>query len=148
MLTIKTPRCQATNLLFYSNWSGAVDGVTPFCNALNFRQPKFAVEIKKAVITAAGKSQRTLPLQTLVDRDGVTKTALRIIIEEIHSAGIEDICVVICPGDEDAFATAAGSLAGGLKFVPQTESLGYGHAVFCARQFIGNNPFLLLVGDH
>ena len=42
-----------------------------------------AVEIKKAIITAAGKTQRTLPLQTLVDRDGVTKTALRILIEEI-----------------------------------------------------------------
>ena len=41
------------------------------------------MEIKKAIITAAGKTQRTLPLQTLVDRDGVTKTALGILIEEI-----------------------------------------------------------------
>jgi UTP--glucose-1-phosphate uridylyltransferase len=106
------------------------------------------VQITKAVITAAGKNQRTLPLQTLVDRDGITKAALRIIIEEIHSAGIEDICVVICPGDEDAYISAAGSLAGGLKFVTQTESLGYGHAVFCASAFVGDNPFLLLVGDH
>ena len=63
------------------------------------------VEIKKAVITAAGKNQRTLPLQTLVDRDGTAKTALRIIIEEIHSAGIEQVCVVVCPGDQAAYAT-------------------------------------------
>src|SRR5437867_11550257 len=43
------------------------------------------VDIKRAVITAAGESLRTLPLQTLVDRDGVTKTALAIILEEVLS---------------------------------------------------------------
>ncbi len=106
------------------------------------------MEIKRAIITAAGKNQRTLPLQTLVDRDGTTKTALLIIIEEILAAGIEDICVVIYPGDEAAYTTAAGSLAKHLKFVEQTEPLGYGHAVFCARKFAGDKPFLLLVGDH
>jgi UTP--glucose-1-phosphate uridylyltransferase len=58
------------------------------------------MEVKKAIITAAGKAQRTLPLQTLVDRDGATKTALRILLEEILSAGIDEICVVISPGDE------------------------------------------------
>ena len=62
------------------------------------------MEIKKAIITAAGKSQRTLPLQTLVDRDGVTKTALRILVEEILASGIDEICVVICPGDQTAYA--------------------------------------------
>src|SRR6266478_1548736 len=106
------------------------------------------VEIKQAVITAAGKSQRTLPLQTLVDRDGLTKTALRIIIEEILSAGLEEICVVVCPGDQEAYAAAAGSHAGRLHFVEQTEPRGYGHAVFCGRDFVGGKPVLLLVGDH
>jgi UTP--glucose-1-phosphate uridylyltransferase len=107
-----------------------------------------AVEIKKAIITAAGKTQRTLPLQTLVDRDGVTKTALRILIEEILSAGIEEICVVVCPGDQAAYATAAGGQGGRLQFVEQKAALGYGHAVACAREFAGRVPFLLLVGDH
>jgi len=106
------------------------------------------VEIRKAIITAAGKSQRTLPLQTLVDRDGVAKTALRIIIEEILSAGIEEICVIICPGDQEAYATAAGGRGGRLQFVEQTEPLGYGHAVYCGREFAAGKPFLLLVGDH
>jgi UTP--glucose-1-phosphate uridylyltransferase len=106
------------------------------------------VEIKQAVITAAGKSQRTLPLQTLVDRDGVTKTALRIILEEILAAGVEEICVVVCPGDEDAYAAAAGGRGARLRFVEQREALGYGHAVLCAREFVGGRPFLLLVGDH
>src|SRR5437660_9905630 len=106
------------------------------------------VEIKKAIITAAGKSQRTLPLQSLVDRDGLTKTALRIIIEEILSAGIDDICVVVCPGDQEAYAAAAGSHAGRLQFVEQTEPRGYGDAGFCGREFVGGKPFLLLVGEH
>ena len=106
------------------------------------------MEIKKAIITAAGKNQRTLPLQNLVDRDGVTKTALRIIIEEILSAGIDDICVIISPGDQAAYAAAAGGQGGRLQFIEQTESLGYGHAVYCGREFVGGKPFLLLVGDH
>jgi UTP--glucose-1-phosphate uridylyltransferase len=106
------------------------------------------VEIKKAIITAAGKSQRTLPLQSLVDRDGLTKTALRIIVEEILSAGIDEICIVVCPGDQEAYAAAAGNHAGRLRFVEQTEARGYGHAVFCGEQFVGGKPFLLLVGDH
>lgn len=88
------------------------------------------MEIKKAIITAAGKSQRTLPLQTLVDRDGITKTALLIIIEEILSAGIDEICVVVCPGDQEAYAAAAGGQGGRLRFVEQSAPLGYGHAVF------------------
>ena len=106
------------------------------------------MEIKKAIITAAGKSQRTLPLQTLVDRDGQTKTALRILIEEILSAGIEEICVVVCPGDQAAYAAAAGGQGGRLRFVEQATPQGYGHAVFCAREFVERQPFLLLVGDH
>ena len=105
------------------------------------------MEIKKAIITAAGKTQRSLPLQTLVDRDGRTKTALRILIEEILSAGIEEICVVICPGDQAAYAAAADQ-SGRLHFVEQGAALGYGHAVACAREFAGTEPFLLLVGDH
>jgi UTP--glucose-1-phosphate uridylyltransferase len=106
------------------------------------------VDIKKAIITAAGKSQRTLPLQTLVDRDGAAKTALRILLEEILSAGIEKICVVVSPGDQAAYRAAAGELGGRLQFVEQTAALGYGDAVHCAREFAGAKPFLLLVGDH
>ena len=69
------------------------------------------MKISKAVITAAGRNQRTLPLQTLVDRDGVQKSVLAIIVEEVLRAGIEEICVVVCPGDEAAYAAAAGEHA-------------------------------------
>jgi len=106
------------------------------------------VEIKKAIITAAGRNQRTLPLQTLVDRDGASKTALSIIIEEILKAGIDSIAVVIHPGDQAAYRTAAGSHQNRLTFVEQTAPLGYGHAIHSAREFSAGEPFLLLVGDH
>jgi len=106
------------------------------------------VEIKKAIITAAAKKQRTLPLQTLVDRDGIEKTALRILVEESVHAGIEEVCVVLCPGDQPAYLAAVGDLAGRIQFVEQTAPLGYGHAVACAQPFAGNDPFLLLVSDH
>jgi UTP--glucose-1-phosphate uridylyltransferase len=106
------------------------------------------VLIKKAVITAAGKSQRTLPLQSVVDRDGATKTALRIIVEEVLATGVEEICVVVSPGDSPAFAAAAGDHERRLRFVEQDVPQGYGHAVHCARDFVAAQPFLLLVGDH
>jgi UTP--glucose-1-phosphate uridylyltransferase len=106
------------------------------------------VEIKTAIITAASKSQRTLPLQTLVDRDGQTKTALQIIIEEVLAAGVKEIGVVVSPGDQAAYGAAAGPHANRITFVEQREALGYGHAVYCARDLAGKNPFLLLVGDH
>lgn len=106
------------------------------------------MRITRAVITAAGKGQRTLPLQTLVDRDGTEKSVLSIIIEETLRAGIEEIGIVVRPGDETPYAQVAGDHAGRLHFVHQPEPLGYGHAVYCARDFVGGTPFLHLVGDH
>ncbi|HET6437957.1 MAG TPA: sugar phosphate nucleotidyltransferase [Anaeromyxobacter sp.] len=106
------------------------------------------MDIKRAIITAAGESQRTLPLQTLVDRDGETKAALRILIEEVLAARIEEICVVLSPGDQAAYAAAAGPHRNRLHFVVQARPAGYGHAVHCARDFAQGEPFLLMVGDH
>lgn len=106
------------------------------------------MKIAKAVITAAGRNQRDLAVQTLIDRDGVPKSALQIIIEEVLTAGIHDICVVVHPGDADAYAAAVGVHARRLSFVEQHEPRGYGHAVLCARAFTDNEPFLHLVGDH
>ncbi len=106
------------------------------------------MDIKKAIITVAGRHQRTLPLQTLVDRDGAPKAALCILIEEALAAGIEEVCLVVHPGDQAAFRTAAGPHAGRLQFVEQARPLGYGHAVACAAAFAGRDAFLLMVGDH
>jgi UTP--glucose-1-phosphate uridylyltransferase len=106
------------------------------------------MNVRKAVITAAGRSQRTLPMQTLIDRDGTEKSVLCIIVEEALDAGVDDIAVVVAPGDEDAYAEVVGDHAGRLHFITQDEPLGYGHAVFCARDFCRDEPFLHLVGDH
>ena len=106
------------------------------------------MKVKKAVITAAGKDQRNLPLQRLVDRDGEPKSALQIILEEALQAGVEEICLVVAPGDEEAFWAAAGSQAARISCVPQPAPRGYGHALFCARKFVGSEPFLHLVSDH
>lgn len=106
------------------------------------------MKITKAVITAAGRQQRTLPLQTLIDRDGVEKSVLRILIEEVLRAGIEEICIVVRPGDERAYAEVAGDHSSRLHFVPQPQPLGHGHAIYCGREFVGRAPFLHLVGDH
>ena len=95
------------------------------------------MKVTKAVITAAGPKQRTLPLQTLIDRDGEKKSVLGIIIEEVIRAGVGEICVVVRPGDESPYAEVAGDHAGRLQFVHQSEPLGYGHAVFCAKDFTG-----------
>jgi UTP--glucose-1-phosphate uridylyltransferase len=106
------------------------------------------MRIRKAVITAAGRNQRALPLQTLIDRDGLEKSVLRIVIEEALTAKVEEICVVIAPQDERAYAEAAGERAAAIHFVHQRESIGYGHALHCANDFVGQEPFLHLVGDH
>ena len=106
------------------------------------------MRIRKAVITAAGPKQRTLPLQTLNDRDGEEKSVLRILVEEVVKAKIEDICVVVLPGDETAYARVAGEHAGRLRFVHQPEPRGYGDAVFRAREFVADELFLHLVCDH
>ena len=106
------------------------------------------VKIRKAIITAAGKNQRALPLQMLVDRDGVPKSALTILAEEITGAGIEQIAVIISPGTEESYEASAGPHARRMHFIVQSEPLGLGHAIHCAAEFTGNEAFLLMMGDH
>ena len=76
------------------------------------------------------------------------KSALKIILEEAISAGAEEICLVINPGDQGPYADAAGDIATRIHFVEQAQPRGYGHALLCARSFVGNDPFLHLVSDH
>jgi UTP--glucose-1-phosphate uridylyltransferase len=106
------------------------------------------MNLRKAVITAAGRNQRGIPLQTLVDRDGIEKKALQIILEEAVEAGAEEVCLIIAPGDEAGFRAAAGANSPELHFVEQKEPLGYGHAVLLARKFAANQPFIHMVSDH
>jgi UTP--glucose-1-phosphate uridylyltransferase len=136
--------------------------------------------VRKAVITAAGRGTRQFPatrsvqkeLLPLVDRDGVTKPTIQIIIEECLASGIEDICVVVSPGGAEPFqkhfaklteterrifknkewalaqADALRRMQERITYVEQPTPEGYGHAVYQAKEFVGDEPFLLLLGDH
>lgn len=108
----------------------------------------------------------------LVDRDGMSKPVIQIIGEEALEAGVEEICIVTPPGDEanyrryfqrlgaeeaKPFADKEWALAESerlqefgerLSFVVQETQDGYGHAVYQAREFVGDEPFLLMLGDH
>ena len=76
------------------------------------------------------------------------RSACQLFVEELGSAGIEEIAFVICPGDEALYREALGESQADVHFIEQAEPRGYGHAVLCAREFIGTDPFLLTVGDH
>lgn len=106
------------------------------------------MNIRKALITAANPRQRQLPLQTLIGSQGEATSALRLILEEAAGAGVEEFCVVVCPGDEAAYGEACGPLRSRVRFAVQREPRGYGHAVLCGRDFCGTEPFIHLVGDH
>jgi UTP--glucose-1-phosphate uridylyltransferase len=106
------------------------------------------MKIRKAVITAAAREQRNLPLQTLFDQNGIERSILSMIVREAQGAGIDEICIVVWPGDQEAFAQLLASEAAKLTFVGQEEARGYAHAVYCAREFVAGEPFLHLVGDH
>ncbi len=138
------------------------------------------MKIRKAVITAAGRGARLYPVADtvqkamlpLVDRDGLAKPMMQIIAEEAIESGIEEICIVCAPGDEQQYlnqlrllqenllhacqgaewaqqqAAKLDNMVRRLCFAVQKEPLGYGHAVYCARDFVGGESFLLLLDDH
>lgn len=104
------------------------------------------MKIPKAVVTAAAPNQRTLALQTVIDRDGHEKSVLRVIVEEIRRANVDEIAVVIAPGDEAAYTRAAADRT--VQFIEQGEASGYANALYAARSFVKGEAFLHLVGDH
>jgi len=106
------------------------------------------VRITRALITAASPAQKTLPLQRLVDRDGIAKTVLQIIVAEARNAGMEHIVIVVAPGTAESYASALAGDVHNVQFVEQTEARGYGHAVLIAQPALREEPFLHLVGDH
>jgi UTP--glucose-1-phosphate uridylyltransferase len=106
------------------------------------------MKIQKAIITAAHREQRHLPLQTMIDREGRARTVLAMLVDEIAASGINQLCIVISPGDEERYRKAVGDTIEGLTFIVQEEPRGYGHAVLATRKFVGDDPFLLMVSDH
>ncbi|MCB1121355.1 MAG: UTP--glucose-1-phosphate uridylyltransferase, partial [Verrucomicrobiae bacterium] len=73
---------------------------------------------------------------------------LNLLIEEITSAGIQDIGIVIAPGDKSLFEESVDVKNAKLTFITQHEPRGYGHAIYSAQKYVDNSPFLLMVSDH
>lgn len=139
-------------------------------------KPKSAV--RKAVIPVAGFGTRLYPetrgvkkeFCPVVDRDGLVKPAILVLLEELDAVETEEICLVINreerqlyedyffkPLSEEhvrklskqmrAYEDKIRRIAGKLKFQVQEEQLGFGHAVYQCRDFAAGEPVMLLLGD-
>lgn len=106
------------------------------------------MQIRKAVITAAGEFHANLPLQTVVDAKGRSRFALNLTLDEIVEAGIEEIALIVRPGQADAYTAAAGAHVSRLHFFEQDNPRGYGDAILRARDFVSGEAFLHVVSDH
>lgn len=129
-------------------------------------------KIRKAIIPAAGLGTRFLPATKAMPKEMlpiIDKPTIQYIVEEAVEAGIEDIIIVTGKGKraiEDHFDHAfelESSLAEkgkhklleevrrsakvDIHYIRQKEPKGLGHAVWCARRFIGDEPFAVLLGD-
>ncbi|MBC5787666.1 MULTISPECIES: UTP--glucose-1-phosphate uridylyltransferase GalU [Clostridiaceae] len=129
--------------------------------------------IRKAVIPAAGLGTRVLPASKAMPKEMlaiVDKPAIQYIVEEAVQSGIEEILIITSRGKttvEDHFDRApeleATLLARGkqdiydeivsisnlanISYIRQKETKGLGHAILCAKAFVGDEPFAVLYGD-
>lgn len=119
--------------------------------------------IRKAIIPVAGLGTRLLPISSAVPKallplvlaDGRVRPVVHLICAESAAAGVEQIALVVMPGQEELFGRyfAAARQAGDrdvparIECVP-AEPKGFGFAVAQGRRFVGREPFLVLLGDH
>ena len=133
--------------------------------------------IQRAVIPIAGYGTRLFPatkavpkaLFPIIAQDGFAKPIIQLIIEEALTAGVEEVCLVAQPqqvkpiadyfsgGVADAIREKAGLAAQAdrleeigkrLHFAIQAEPEGFGHAIYCAKDFAAGEPVIVLLGDH
>lgn len=131
------------------------------------------MKVKKAVIPAAGYGTRFLPATKAQPKEMlsiVDKPAIQYIVEEAVAAGIEEILIIngrnkesivnhfdkspelenaLEKSGKDEFLELVQSISGmaNVHFVRQKEMKGLGHAIHCAKAFVGNEPFAVLLGD-
>jgi UTP-glucose-1-phosphate uridylyltransferase/mevalonate kinase len=136
-------------------------------------------KVRKAVIPAAGFGTRLFPatkatkkeLFPIVDRDGIAKPAILLIVEEALNAGLDEVILIVQEADLEAFRSFFNvqvsienynklspqfqdysrlllDMGRKVRFAIQTTQEGLGHAVYSARDMIGDEPFLLMLGDH
>ncbi|WP_426950887.1 UTP--glucose-1-phosphate uridylyltransferase GalU [Bacillus mycoides] len=129
-------------------------------------------KVRKAIIPAAGLGTRFLPATKAMPKEMlpiVDKPTIQYIVEEAIESGIEDIIIVTGKGKraiedhfDHSFELEQNLLEKGkhemlekvqasskinIHYIRQKEPKGLGHAVWCARKFIGNEPFAVLLGD-
>ncbi|WP_259384319.1 UTP--glucose-1-phosphate uridylyltransferase GalU [Bacillus thuringiensis] len=129
-------------------------------------------KVRKAIIPAAGLGTRFLPVTKAMPKEMlpiVDKPTIQYIVEEAIESGIEDIIIVTGKGKraiedhfDHSFELEQNLLEKGkyemlekvqasskinIHYIRQKEPKGLGHAVWCARKFIGNEPFAVLLGD-
>lgn len=131
------------------------------------------MKIRKAIIPAAGLGTRFLPATKAMPKEMlpiVDKPTIQYIVEEAVASGIEDIIIVTGKGKraiEDHFDNSfeleyflsdkskwdmlnevrKSSNLADIHYIRQKEPRGLGHAIWCARKFIGDEPFAVLLGD-
>ncbi|WP_136607082.1 UTP--glucose-1-phosphate uridylyltransferase GalU [Paenibacillus dokdonensis] len=131
------------------------------------------MKIRKAIIPAAGLGTRFLPATKAMPKEMlpiVDKPTIQYIIEEAVASGIEDIIIVTGKGKraiEDHFdyslelernliekgkwellhEVRKSTEMANIHYIRQKEPKGLGHAIWCARKFIGDEPFAVLLGD-
>jgi UTP--glucose-1-phosphate uridylyltransferase len=108
-------------------------------------------KITKAVIPAAGKGTRLLPLTRSVPKELVPlgkKPVLEHIVEETIDCGITEILFVISE-DKTAIRSHFGERSGSVRFeyAFQHEQIGLADAIYCAKEFVGDAPFAVVLGD-
>jgi UTP--glucose-1-phosphate uridylyltransferase len=129
-------------------------------------------KVRKAIIPAAGLGTRFLPATKAMPKEMlpiVDKPTIQYIVEEAIASGIEDIIIVTGKGKraiedhfDNAFELEQNLIQKGkydllekvkepskvdIHYIRQKEPKGLGHAVWCARNFIGDEPFAVLLGD-
>ncbi len=132
------------------------------------------MKVRKAIIPAAGMGTRVLPASKAVPKEMlniVDKPAIQYIVEEAFASGIEEVLIITnrnkgaiedhfdhsyeledkLKGNESKKKIYEDVLAcsnfGNIYFLRQKETKGLGHAVLCAKNFVGNEPFAVLYGD-
>ncbi len=133
--------------------------------------------VKKAVIPIAGYGTRLFPatkavpkaLFPIISQDGFAKPVIQLIIEEALTAGVEEVCLVTQPQQVEPIADYfSGTVADAIRektelavqadrleeigerlhFAIQAEPQGFGHAIYCAKDFAAGEPVIILLGDH
>ena len=133
--------------------------------------------IKKAIIPIAGYGTRLFPatkavpkaLFPIIGQDGYAKPIIQLIIEEALTAGVEEVCLVAQPHQVDPItAYFTGDVADAIRdkvelaeqadrlleigdrvqFAIQADPQGFGHAIYCGRDFAADDPVMILLGDH